>query len=208
VVEAIAERSGLGETEGVLVRFYKTAIHKPRRSKDEGRPIFEEEDFVEIMVPGNALEVVNTKVTQDHMERFPTVWANYERNGGKETPLEGTPIAQWPLLSRTQVATMQALHVWTVENLIALDDQGLQKIGPGGRDLQRKAGAYLKTASEDAPAYQADDEIKKLETQVAHLNERIEGLQEALDFAASRISEALMQTNAKEMRAILQPPEE
>src|SRR3546814_2370746 len=48
--------------------------------------------------------------------RFPQHWAQFEA-GHTERQIIGTPLKEWPILSTSQVAEMNALNIFTVEQL-------------------------------------------------------------------------------------------
>ena len=48
------------------------------RSKEEGRPIYDECDFVKIMRPGDSLSIIDTFVRPEHKVRFRRQWQAYQ----------------------------------------------------------------------------------------------------------------------------------
>lgn len=63
-------------------------------------------------------------------------------------PEMGTPIKGWQLASPAIQQQILNANVRTVEVLADLNEEGIQRIGMGARDLQRKARAWLQEAKE------------------------------------------------------------
>jgi hypothetical protein len=57
----------------LAVMFYSKPIENEFQSMAQGRPIFEDRDFVKIFVPGDPTTVVDTFVREDHKARFPCI---------------------------------------------------------------------------------------------------------------------------------------
>jgi hypothetical protein len=63
--------------------------------------------------------------------------------GDKEAPLSGTPLSEWPILKRAQIAELNYRNIRTVEDLADLSDLAVQNLGLGGQILRARACAYL-----------------------------------------------------------------
>lgn len=126
--------------------FYMREVQNKARTIAEGRVCFDLVPYVEIRTPGTKSNIPNERVTEEHKARWPMHWLQFQN---KEKVIEsGTPVSQWPFLNRAQVAELQALNIFTVEQVRDLSDAALQKIGPGGRDMKKRAGEFLKPAGE------------------------------------------------------------
>ena len=130
--------------ETAFVRFYQRAVSQKFQSEEEGRPIYKQFDYVEIRQPGEDKQVVDRKVCDLDKERWPEQWARYQR--GQEQVADGTPLSEWPNLGVTEVARLKSINIHTIEHLAGLDDMGLQKLGPGARELQKQAKYFLEEA--------------------------------------------------------------
>lgn len=165
------------------VTFYQGSNQNNFKSEAEGRPIFEPVDMVRIMTPGNALNIVETFARDDHKRRFPHHWKAYkERISENDQTTIGTPIEEWPLLSKAQADEFKAIKFMTVESVAGASDQQLKSIGMvAGKNiylLRDQAMAFLKIAEVSAKNAEADrriddaktaaaDEMKKLSQQSA-----------------------------------------
>lgn len=106
---------------------------------------------------------------------------------GREAPPNGTPITDWPPLSPSQVKTLVSLHIRSVEDLAAANEEVLARIGMGGRALKQRAIDWLTSAgstgkaSEELSALKAANENlqarnEQLETQLRELAAKVEAL--------------------------------
>jgi hypothetical protein len=136
--------------DNLIPVFYMKAVQNNFESEKQGRAIWEEVPYVEIMIPGDKLSEVHEKVKEHHKERWPDKWAAFKAN--QEAPTDGTPLDDWPPVSRAIAMQLSSSNVRTVEALADLSDLQLSKVMPmGGNALREKARAWLKTAEEMAP---------------------------------------------------------
>lgn len=165
--------------DNIIPVFYMKAIRNNFESERQGRDIWEEVPYVEMMVPGDKLTEVHEKVKQDHKDRWPDKWAAFIAN--QEAPTDGTPLDEWPPVSRAVAMQLSSAKVRTVEALASLSDLQLSNVMPmGGNALREKARMWLKQAEEMAPMadLQAalaarDEEVAALKAQMADLASRI-----------------------------------
>lgn len=155
----------------LAVRFYKRAVQNEFESEKAGRPIFQDFDFIEIRVPGDTTLAVDTAVREDHKQRFPLHWARYQNALGGDSKEVGTPLEQWPRLSRSQVEELRALKFVTVEQIAAASDAQLQKMGMlAGMSpyaFRDHAVRFLRVATSDSVASEAETRLKALEEERA-----------------------------------------
>lgn len=163
----------------LVVKFYSRAVHQPFRSTQEGRPIYEDVDYIQIFTPGNQLNIIDTPVRVEHKARFPQQWAHYQ--AGKGTGMEvGTPVNQWPFLSAAQAEEFRALKFFTVEQLSNASDLQLQNLGMvGGMNpmmIRDRAKAFLGLAAGNAPTEKLAQENSELKAQMAELQRQMQAV--------------------------------
>lgn len=156
------------EKDMLIPMFYRRAVQDPIASEREARPIFSEEDYIQIHIPGDKNTIIDRKVKSEDKQRWSQQWQAYQNNAAQ--PVIGTPLEQWPALSVAQIAELKAMHVPTIEVLAELPENGLQKIGMGARELQARAKAFLHAAKDNAS-------VEKIAADYARLQEQMDGLQ-------------------------------
>ena len=154
------------------VRFYKKPIQQEQESIDAGRPIYKEFDFVHICVAGDTLTEIDTYALQQHRQRFPIQWANYmNRVGANDEEVVGTPVAEWPLVSKSQAEELRAIKFFTVEAIAGASDQQLQRMGMAAGmspfAFRDKAKAFLNLATNAAETDKRESEINALKEELA-----------------------------------------
>jgi len=168
----------MNSENGALVEFYIDAVQNNFKSSQEGRPIYEDRTFVRIQTPGDTRTTINREATDTDKARFPKSWESFEKGNAEVT--EGTPLKQWPGVSASQVRELTHVHVRTVEQLVALSDASIQRMGPGYQQLRQNARNWLDTAQDDAKATEAARERDALLEQNALLKEQNETLKAQL----------------------------
>jgi len=150
----------------MVVEFFTEAIEMTFQSKKEGRPIFKEIPWVKILNPGDNTTVIERPATNRDREKYPNAWARYEN--AVRGDAVGTPLEKWQLINKAMLREAQYYHINTVEQLAAISDANVSKMGMGFQDLRRKAQAYLAAAAGEAVADQVE-RVKRLEAELAEL---------------------------------------
>jgi hypothetical protein len=157
----------------LAVTFYKRSVKQEDESMAAGRPIFKEFDFVRICVPGDNLTEIDTYAQDSHKQRFPRQWAHYQNQTAGHEQLIGTPIEEWPLISRSQAEELKGIKFRTVEDVANCSDLQLQRIGmiagmsPHG--FRDKAKQFLNIATETAEVAQKEAEMQALREENAKI---------------------------------------
>jgi hypothetical protein len=154
------------------VRFYKRPVQQEQESLEAGRPIFKEFDFVHICVAGDTLTEIDTYALPSHKTRFPLQWANYmNRVGANEPDIVGTPVSEWPIVSKSQAEELRALKFHTVEAIAHASDLQLQRMGMAAGmspyAFRDKAKAFLNLATNAAETDKRESEINSLKEELA-----------------------------------------
>lgn len=176
------------------VQFSMKPIQNNFRTQSAGRPIFEDQLWIEIRVPGNALTIIERPSEESDKFRFPRQWNYFQQTHSADGQNVGTPLSQWPLLRPSQIEELRALKFYTVEQVAFASDEQLQRMGmgPGMAPMafRERAKLFLETANDNEHALKQAQEIKKRDETIADLNARLAKL-EALIPAPSAPKETL-----------------
>ena len=154
------------------VPIFKTVpVELKGRSAEEGRAIFEDREIVEVHVPGDMKSVVVHKVTQKHIDRWPQHYKAFKE--GLEAPVEGYPLTEYAALTASKVAELRHLKIKTVEQLSELTDSAISKLGMGGREMVKKATAFLEVSADATAAQKYVVENQRLSNEINLLKEQI-----------------------------------
>jgi hypothetical protein len=157
---------------GVHARFYTVARHDEEASALEGRPIYRDIDWVEIIAAGNANNIIRRKATEEDKDRFRRQFSVFCRD--KEATGEqliGTPLPEVPWLTKSQVSELAYMHIHTLEQLASVDDAACARFA-GLYDMKRKAKAAVEASQKSAPMTEMAMKMEQMEVQLRELLEQ------------------------------------
>ena len=168
------------------VRFERRAVEDKAASLAAGQYIAKDVDYALITPPYSKdvmvykvtnwfdqlkVDMVNGRIPPEWLDKWNKSYAAWQE--GQELPVDGTPIKGWGVISPAQQETLIKMHVLTVEDLAAITDEGMHRVGMGGLDLKNKAKAWLKQLKGKGPATVEIAELK-------NKNKQLEGTIESL----------------------------
>lgn len=154
---------------GVHARFYTVARHNEERSAEEGRPIYDDVDWIEVIASGNANNIIRRKATEEDKMRFARQLAIFNRDkAATGEQLTGTPLHEVPWLTKSQVAEMAYMHIHTLEQLAVVDDSTCSRFA-GLYDMKRKAKAAIEAAEKSAPMTEMALQMEQMKVQLEEL---------------------------------------
>ena len=191
-----------GADARLAVQFYKKSVKQDDASLEAGRPIFKEFDFVRIMIPGDNLTEIDTYAQESHKQRFPRQWAHYQNQVGSHQDIVGTPLEQWPQVTRSQAEELRGLKFHTVESIAECSDQQLQRIGMvagmSPHNFRLKAKAFLNLANDSAEVAQRESELQALREENAKIkaetDAKLTAMQEQMSALLAAVAEKTPKT--------------
>jgi hypothetical protein len=191
-----------GADSRLAVQFYKKSMKQEDASAEAGRPIFKEFDFVRIMIPGDNLTEIDTYAQESHKQRFPRQWAHYQNQVAGHEDIVGTPLDQWPQVTRSQAEELRGLKFYTVESIADCSDQQLQRIGMvagmSPHNFRLKAKAFLNLANDSAEVAQRESELQALREENAKIkaetDAKLTAMQEQMSALLAAVAEKTPKT--------------
>ena len=192
------------------VVFDRRAVEDRAASMEAGHYVAKDVDFV-LVTPAGTRDRLEKEVTDWFLsleegvkqERIPASWLQAYRSAYKqwketqEVPEFGTSILQCSLFSPAQIKMIQAANIRTIEELAAATEEGLSRIGMGGRALKSKAQAWLDSADTGKTTAELDSmriRNEALEADNADLRKRMEAMESTLASLQSVKEPALIST--------------
>lgn len=160
------------------VVFMREPVLNEAATMTAGRPIYQDEERVEISFPGNQLNIVHCRVTEEHRQKYARQYEAFLK--GEEIAHEGTPIEQMTVLNKAQVKELKYFEIYTVEDAAGLSEQGVQAIGMGGSRLREMAKKYLEQAQGFAPIAKLVSDNENLQSQLAAQKVQLEEMNRTL----------------------------
>lgn len=170
-----------------FVQFETRSVEDREASITAGHYVGNDVDFAVITPAGSKDRIericsewfpqLREQVVQERMN--PAWLAAYEGaykayKDGKEPPVDGTPVLDWPGLSPSQVKQLVSLGLRAVEDVAAMNEETIANIGMGGRALKDRAISYL-AAARDIGAVAESSAALKVEN--AELKRRSDALE-------------------------------
>ena len=196
-----------GADARLAVQFYKKSVKQDIASDEAGRPIFKEFDFVRIMIPGDNLTEIDTYAQESHKQRFPRQWAHYQNQVANHEDIIGTPLDQWPQITRSQADELRGLKFHTVESIADCSDQQLQRIGMvagmSPHNFRIKAKAFLNLANDSAEVAQREAELQALKAEndkiKAETDAKLAAMQEQMSALLAAVAEKTPKTRKQKV---------
>ena len=168
------------------VMFYSRVVEDERATREQGRKVFAEKEYVKIMVPGDRYNIIDRPVQRtgttptDDTLRFAQQYARFKAREEQKTA-EGTPIHLWPGVPAALAEELKYLNIFTVEQLADLADTYVGKL-PKGQELKAKAKAFV-------AAVKDQEQVNKLQSALDERDNRISTLENELKELAATVRE-------------------
>lgn len=163
--------------EALYVRFFTRAKEDPKRSAEEGRPIYRDVEYVHIRLPGDKLTEVERPATARDRGRFRRHYEAFK--SGRGDAVSGTPLAKWPGVQASQVEELKYFNIHTVEALAGMPDGNLANVG-NITHLKRSAQDWLDAAKGRAPAEQLRSELEKRDLELDAMRKQLAAISEQM----------------------------
>tara|TARA_R110000744_G_scaffold262996_2_gene377481 strand:+ start:2467 stop:3144 length:678 start_codon:yes stop_codon:yes gene_type:complete len=163
------------QDNSVFAEFYLHPSEDKEKSAEEGRPIFSDKEYIRIMVPGDKTTLVQRPVRlgmfpKNDNHRFGTQYAAFKEGNGQN--LSGTPLAEWAMISRSQVKELEHFNCRTVEQLASMPDTAVQNF-TGVSNLRTLAKRYLEDAKEGSA-------MTKMQAELDERDNRLDSMEAAM----------------------------
>lgn len=166
--------------DGSALRIWRDTAQNNFLSEREGRPIFDEVIYAEVISPGSRdstptfeLERIFAKEMGRDAPKYGAKYnelrefvEHFKRDEKQNPTLSGTPLDQWPEMNRSLIAQLRAQGVFTVDALAELSDTKLLIVGPDGRAWREKAKAYVENAKNGAFATELAARVDQMQTEL------------------------------------------
>ena len=165
-----------GGVQRQLAIFYNKPVHNPLKSREAGRPIYENRVYVRVAPPGERLNVVDRPATRQDQALWPQQWAAFNQN--KDQVPEGTPIEQLYPDKPAIAATLRASNVVTIEQLAELSAHAIENVGMGSQSWVNSAKKYVEQSQKGVAIVQHRRDLEERDGQIRVLNQQIEMLKQ------------------------------
>jgi len=149
------------------VKFYMQSVFNLEKSEQANRPIYEDVEYVEIMMPGDKQNMIQRPAASMRDDRrFPKHYEQFKQ--GVKEQLVGTPLRLAPFISPALADQLAWFKIFTIESLRDLSDTATQNF-MGAQTLKQKAAEFLARQS-------SGDELVKKNKELERQIEELRGL--------------------------------
>lgn len=160
----------------LYVEFFRKPVMQPGKSREAGRAVYEEVDYVRIHVPGDKSSVIERPLSEQDVFRFQDRYNKWK--AGQAEAVTGTPLSALPGMNASKVEEYKYFKIITVEQLAEANDNLGSKFMSFQQDKQR-AQAFMEVARNNAPIEKMNAELAKRDDQIEQLTEMVKALQAA-----------------------------
>lgn len=168
------DESRFAADDRLYVEFMREPVLHPGRSKEAGRAVYEERDFVRIHVPGDKSSVVIQPMNEMNLIRFRSRYDKWK--AGQAEAVSGTPLTALPAMTPAKVEEYKFFKIVTVEQLADANDQLGQKFMSFHSDKQA-AKRFIEATKGNAPVEAMNAELQKRDAEIENLKTMVEALQ-------------------------------
>lgn len=160
------------EQNGVLVQFRTEPKKAQAKSREKGRPVYEDIDVIEIRNPADQFTVIVRAATEQDKRTYRKAWTAYS-NEKKADKVEGTLLREWRGITRAQAQEAAYFKILTVEQLAEADEETVADLGIEWYELKKDAELYLRDTQDSAERTAIADENQKLRKQLEEMQKAL-----------------------------------
>lgn len=166
------------QDQALLVKFFYKTVPDHGASEEQGRACFKEREYIDISIPGARGAGATRPASFRDKKRFERHYQAFKQR--VELPLEGTPLSEWPVITRAHAEELAFSNVKTVEQLSQMSDT-IASGFMGGQSFKAKAKEWLARAQADVTVSKMEGELAKRDAKIAELSGKLEELMASLE---------------------------
>ena len=175
----------------LYVEFFRKPVMQPGKSREAGRAVYEEIDYVRIHVPGDKSSVIERPLSEQDVFRFQDRYNKWK--SGQSEAVTGTPLSALPGMNAAKVEEYKFFKIITVEQLAEANDNLGGKFMSFQQDKQR-AKAFMEVAANNAPIEKMNAELAKRDAELEELRSMVTALQATAKTSTKRAVAATAET--------------
>jgi hypothetical protein len=128
--------------------------------------------------PGSGVvqSVAKLKMSREYWDVIGPFYEAWKK--GHETPVDGTPLSAWPGCRPEDAERLNMMRIYTVQDVGAMTDGDLDRLGMGAREMKAKALAFLRAGDAAKLALESEDLKRQLEEARSELQEAMQAIRE------------------------------
>lgn len=167
----------------LYVEFYRKPMQHEAKSREAGRAIYDEVDYIRIHTPGDKSSVIDRPINALDIQRFQDRYNKWK--AGQAEAVTGTPLTALPGMTAAKVEEYRYFKIVTVEQLADAPDNLGQKFMSFQQDKQR-AKAFMEVAANNAPIEKMNAALQERDAMIDDLRTRLDALQAQMSKPAKK----------------------
>ena len=163
----------------LLVRFEVRAVKNEFETNKQGRPVYYDQEYIQIIIPGNR-DVSSYPLDDQYKARFKDRYNKWKNEGVEALSNGGTILAELPWMTKSQIAELAHWHIHTVEQLAEMSDINAMKF-MGNNQLRERAKNFLKAAAGEAPALALQQALEQRDLHIQTLQGQVDAMKAAIE---------------------------
>lgn len=163
-----------GGARSQVAIFYLRPVHSPAKSREQGRPVYEDKVYVRVSPPGERLNIIDRPATHQDRAVWPQQYQQFMSQ--QEQRPDGTPIEMLYPDKPSVVAMLKANNVLTIEQCAELSSDAINTIGMGSQGYVNDAVRYVEVASKGVSASQMRRELEERDSEIRTLRQQVDAL--------------------------------
>jgi hypothetical protein len=159
---------GRSADDRLMIKFELFPHPNEIKSLEAGHPVYDDKEFITIIVPGDKTSIIHRPVWAQDKERFARQYAQFKQ--GLEQTVVGLPLKLWGGMTLGQAKEFEYFNVKTVEQLSEMSDgNGIAIQGFNG--LKQRAKDYVAQTKEQQPLMEMRAELEKKDSELSALTQ-------------------------------------
>jgi hypothetical protein len=166
---------GRSADDRLMIKFELFPHPNQSKSLEAGHPVYDDKEYITVIVPGDKTSVIHRPVWAQDKERFSRQYAQFQQ--GQEQTVVGLPLKLWGGMTLGQAKEFEYFNVKTVEQLAEMSDgNGISIQGFNG--LKQRAKDYIASTKDQQPMMEMRAELEKKDAEISVLSSNFAELSE------------------------------
>lgn len=161
---------GRSADDRLMIKFELFPHPNEIKSLEAGHPVYDDREYITIIVPGDKNSIVHRPVWAQDKTRFARQYAAFKQ--GIAQDVSGLPLSMWGGMKLSQAKEFEYFNVKTVEQLAEMADGngiGIQ----GFQGLKQRAKDWLERTKSEAPMLALRAEVEKRDNSLKTMEQQL-----------------------------------
>lgn len=169
---------GRSADDRLMIKFELFPHPNETKSLEAGHPVYDDREYITIIVPGDKNSIVHRPVWAQDKQRFARQYAAFKQ--GQSQEVTGLPLSMWGGMKLAQAKEFEYFNVKTVEQLAEMSDGNGVSIH-GFQGLKQRARDWLERTKSEAPMLALRAEVEKRDGDIQTMEQQLKEQGDKID---------------------------